>query len=596
MEGSAMHIFHSALLWSPTSSLIRGIYQNQSTAEAKLMNAVDTTWDACIRKMPVYDRVHRVVFSHKGTLIAFLGTCRMKIFDATTGGCLGTLDGQWNFVQAIALSHDDNFLVSGHHDGTVKVSDVQTGNFIQIFQGHTGTVRSVEFSPCGTMIASGAGDKTIRIWNLSSSSCECCLEGHSGWVWAVCWSTKWNQVISGSGDATVRIWDVSKRTCSRTIRAHARPVTSVASFQDLVASGDEGGIIKVHDLSSGHVLQAISTYEGIHSVRFSARGDKLLYTNPDSASIWDLAKDVRLSTTSCDGRHAAFSPDGKFVVSGDGNFVKMWKSKSGYSNFREVEHHSYPVTNVRFAPDGQVMASRSYHNVVIWDPTSGDCLFAVDFREIQSTESDSSIVFSLNSKLFAYQSGREWIIWDVRTRLPVKKMNCNTSLVALSSDGNRLASVSSIGIDLWSLATGKRLSHLELDDQRQISKISFGVDGFSILATIDDGSLRSWRVCSAPSPGRGSSNIKASASLPMVLAPIRGKRPHQGGTPALTPPSQYLCYKHGDEWIVDENGMRILWIPQDRRNSVSIDVHGRKVGVGTKSGRVYMVDFSTTLS
>jgi WD40 repeat protein len=336
IEASALHIYHSALPWSPTSSPTRGAYQSQLTTEAK---AVDTTWDACIRTIPVYDDVHKEVFSHDDALTAVLTVNRMKILDDVTGSCLATFDTQRSTYSA-AFSHDDNLLGSGLSDGTLNVFDVQTGDLIQTFQrhpetvtsvafslsddddssfmswfmslfsdrtvsvsdvqtpdltqefqGHTDAVNSIAFSPCGTMIASSARlGKCILIWNVSSGSRECCLNGHSDTARAVCWSAQGNKVVSGSNDTTIRIWDVARRTCSSIIRRHTKAVTCVDSFQDFVASGSLDGTVKIFDLQSGDVLQTISPdeqvqyrYRWIDSVQFFTLGDKMMYTNGKSA-------------------------------------------------------------------------------------------------------------------------------------------------------------------------------------------------------------------------------------------------------------------------------------------------------------------------
>lgn len=597
MEASALHIYQSALPWSPISSLTRRVYQRRSTAEAKVVNGVDTTWDACIRIIPVNDPVRKVVFSHKGTSIAILGLDRIKILDPLTGACLATLNTERS-VLCIAFSFDDNLLVAGLLDGTVTVVDLQTGHLVQAFLGHTGMVLSVAFSPCGGMIASGADDETVQIWNMSLGRHECRLEGHSDAVRAVCWSAKGDQVISGSSDTTVRIWNIPERKCSSVIRRHTKMITYVAASQDLIASGSLDGTIKIYDLGSDHVRQTISTNDKIYSVRFSTHGDKMMYTGPNKASIWDLGRKKDVSTIVVDGSGADFSPDGTRIASDSGRFVKIWKTEGGHSNFKAVHHHSKEVVDVSFAPDGQLIASRSYSDAVtspsvldvkIWDTASGKRLFAFD--------SEYSISFSPNSAFLAYLphawSNHEWTIWNVRTRRLVKKMNCYTDRVALSADGNQMASVSDPEIKLWSLATSECLAKLELyDPSRRISEIAFDIDGSTIRVTTDDGHTKTWSISPAPLPDGHSPNyVKIYASFPMVLVPTQNEWSHQG----KLAPSQCLYYKGDDEWIVDQTGMRILWVPPDRR-SHSITIHDKKVAVGTKSGRVYVVDFSSTLS
>jgi WD40 repeat protein len=201
MEASAPHIYHSAVPWCPKSSLIRVLYSDQLTTEAKV-NAVDASWDDCIRTILVGGAVESLVFSHDGALMAISAMNCVKIFDAVTGVHLGTLDSHSRTV-SVAFSLDDALLVHGSADGKIKVFDPRTSRLIGVFDGHVDRISSVAFSPCGTMIVSGSHDKTVRIWNLISDHCECVLEGHSGWVEAVCWSAKWNRVVPASIDVTV---------------------------------------------------------------------------------------------------------------------------------------------------------------------------------------------------------------------------------------------------------------------------------------------------------------------------------------------------------------------------------------------------------
>jgi WD40 repeat protein len=586
IEASALHIYHSALPWSPTSSLTRGVYQNELTPEVKLMNAVDATWDTRTRTIPVHDDVDRVVFSQTGTLIAALGNNRIRIFNVTTGASIATFDEQQP-VETVAFSHDDTFLVSALSDGTVRVLEVQTGNLVHTFRGHPDAVTSVAFSPSGAMIASGSRDSTIRVWDTSSGCCEYSLEGHLAEVWAVCWYGTENEVISGSADGAVLIWDLSTRTHSYLIHVHTNMVTSVAFSQDFVASGSCDGEVSIYDSHSGNLLHTIPTNDRIVSVQFSARGDKMMYAYQNSASIWDLGKNKCVSTIKHDGYNAKFSPDGMYVASHLGKFVKVWGIENGRSSPIAVDQHSGPVVQVSIASDGRLVKSESNEDVKIWDATSGKCLFTSDSTRYSTRFSlDFALAASVPDLL--HDPPLKWSILNVRTGRLIKKMDylC-TRLVALSSDGTRMASFSHVGIELWSLVTGKRLAQLELDHQWK-SDIAFNVDGSSILITAGDGSTKSWRITPTPPPDQRSSSSKTSASLPMVLVPM-----HPGQDASAPLICQSYDYNIGDEWIVGQDGARVLWVPPDRRGC-SI-VHGKKVAIGTRGGRVYMVDFSSAL-
>jgi hypothetical protein len=55
------------------------------------------------------------------------------------------------------------------------------------------------------------------------------------------------------------------------------------------------------------------------------------------------------------------------------------------------------------------------------------------------------------------------------------------------------------------------------------------------------------------------------------------------------PVSSHLhCYRQGDEWIIDEQKRRVLWVPLDLR--CSSDSCGKKIALGSSSGRVAIID------
>jgi WD40 repeat protein len=442
IEQSAMHIYHSALPWSPTSSPTRELYQSQMMNEVKLINAIDAYWDACLRAIPIHSTLIALAFSHNDSELGVVSKDCVKIFEIATGVATFGVDES---AASITFSPDDDWLACGRKDGTVRVWDVQTSNLVQSFVGHEGTIFSIVFSPCGNMIVSGGQDMTIRIWSMSSGRCKCVLEGHSNLVSSVCMSTTVDQIVSGSWDASVRVWDVSRQTCLMILRGITlREVTSVASSSDssLIASGSWDGTVTVYDARSGHILQTISTNDPISSVRFATQDDKLLYTNWNSATIWDLLRNRQVLTINCDGFHGAFSRDSSRVASQSDGCVKIFITADGYSNPKTIGHHSEKVNTITFSSDGRIMASRSSYEIKIWDTTSGEFLFAMD----RSSYGHLSVVFSPNSAFVACRSEDFHVrVWNIHTHDLVNDMLLRVEHqrnIALSSCGGRLISLS----------------------------------------------------------------------------------------------------------------------------------------------------------
>jgi WD40 repeat protein len=188
--------------------------------------------------------------------------------------------------------------------------------------------------------------------------------------------------------------------------------------------------VKVYDSRSGDVLQTISTDDTVHLVQFSIHGEKLLYTNRGEATIWDLSRNTQVSTINYGGYYAAFSPDGTRVASSlrSHGYVKIWNTENDYLNSETASHDSDEICSITFAPDGRVMASRSNHKAKIWDATSVDCLFTLDFYYPLQL-----IVFSPNSAFFACVfDNSNAQVWDVLTRRWVKDVCLDVKKISMS--------------------------------------------------------------------------------------------------------------------------------------------------------------------
>ena len=141
----------------------------------------------------------------------------VKIWDASSGACLQTLEGHSNYVNSVAFSHDSTQLASASWDNTVKIWDASGGACLQTLEGHSDLVNSVAFSHDSTQLASACWDGTIKIWDASSGACLQTLKGHSHFVNSVAFSHDSTQLASASSDSTVKIWDVSSGACLQTL-------------------------------------------------------------------------------------------------------------------------------------------------------------------------------------------------------------------------------------------------------------------------------------------------------------------------------------------------------------------------------------------
>lgn len=222
------------------------------------------------------------VFSDQKRIVSGSLDRTLKIWHSETGQCLRTLRGHTGGVYCVAIlptypisisnsgAVDDDRIVSGSDDNTLRIWESQTGRILQVLKGHTDTVScvvttSVEVpstasSPmCAstTLMISGSWDKTLRVWQYPSASadsgvgvasCIRVLQGHSRQVHCLSLVPSSvghsNAVIlaSGSWDRSIRIWDVLAGHCLAVLTGHSDYVLCLSalvvplSYFDTIAS------------------------------------------------------------------------------------------------------------------------------------------------------------------------------------------------------------------------------------------------------------------------------------------------------------------------------------------------------------------------
>ncbi|KAF8835253.1 WD40 repeat-like protein, partial [Paxillus ammoniavirescens] len=91
------------------------------------------------------------------------------------------LEGHKRWVRCVCFHPDENKLVSGSSDKTLRIWDRKTGA-AQVLSGHSEAVLCVDVSRDGKMIVSDSEDKRVRIWNGESGEMRHIFQGHEDYV------------------------------------------------------------------------------------------------------------------------------------------------------------------------------------------------------------------------------------------------------------------------------------------------------------------------------------------------------------------------------------------------------------------------------
>jgi WD40 repeat protein len=130
----------------------------------------------------------------------------IKLLDAATGEELRSFSG---VASSVAFSPDGARIVTGGEDKMIKLWDATNGQLVRTLEGHLSGVWSVAFSPDGSRVLSGSADKTMKLWNATTGQLLQTFNGHSGGVTSVAFSPDGNRVLSGSGDGTMKLWNAT---------------------------------------------------------------------------------------------------------------------------------------------------------------------------------------------------------------------------------------------------------------------------------------------------------------------------------------------------------------------------------------------------
>ena len=317
-----------------------------------------------------------------------------RVWEASTGIEVVRMVHE-SLVYDVTFSSDGAYVASGSgnssSDETARVWEVATGREVARMT-HDQQVISVDFSPDGRYLVSGSWDDTARVWEVATGL-EVARQTHEFAVDSVDFSPDGRYVVSGGGDGIASVMEAA--TGVQVARLTHEYLVNVVSFSPdsrfvLSGSCDSGGqfcaegTARVWDLSTGSEVARLTHEGNVFSAAFSPDGRYVVSGSGDeggdgpegivsgSVFVWEAATGKEITRIPFDTwvRHVAFSPDGKYVVSGsDNGAIRVWDAFSG----REVARmsHDDQVTSVAFSPDGRYLVSSSADGtarVWLWQP------------------------------------------------------------------------------------------------------------------------------------------------------------------------------------------------------------------------------------
>lgn len=416
---------------------------------------------------------------------------------------------------SLSFSADGQQVAAGYSTGAIILWDVTTGEPLRTFEGTTDGIENIHITMEGIItrtIQRDAFTQTLTLWDIETGTL----------LRQQVWNTVGNETALHSDGhsialtfmgAPVTIFDVQTWETTREFYGHGS-IQYTADFSAdgrWLLTGSVDNELRLWNMEDGSEIRHMS---GLNSAQIVG-----LIRSPDGRTalsqqlngpltLWDIETGAmlrQLGNTNKSFTGTAFSPDGRYIVSGtseDPNLgtcpppearLTLWDAATGEMIW-EVETNRNTTTGKAFINGGTQIATVDRwcgNNVTIWDVATGQRVAEWEGHQkpawglAASPDGETVVTTSEDSTA---------IIWDAATGSILQTLPHDfvVRTGAFSPDGQRLVTVTNDGIvHLWDTASWQELKQMS-GHSSSILFVQFSPDGRYVVSSGRDNNVFVW--------------------------------------------------------------------------------------------------------